>query len=164
MSLPGGMRLEQVTAAHRDAILEFEILNRDFFAAAIPDRGDDFFADYPARHADLLTLQAAGTDRFHVLVTEDGTIAGRFNLVRIDRGEAELGYRVGEAFAGHGVATETVGKVCELARTDYGLTRLRARTTDDNHGSTKVLLRNGFTVVGQTVLNDRPAHLFARDL
>ncbi|GLH96621.1 GNAT family N-acetyltransferase [Phytohabitans aurantiacus] len=156
------MRLQQLTAEHRDAILAFETLNRDYFAASVPDRGDDFFADYPARHAALLAMQAAGTDHFHVLVTEDGTIAGRVNLVCVEGGEAELGYRIGRDFAGRGLATDAVRQVCELAFAEYGLKRLRAATTVDNHGSRAVLLRNGFTVVGETTLDGQPALLFTR--
>jgi len=158
------MRLERLTAWHQDAILEFEIANRDYFRAMIPDRGDAFFADYPAHHAELLAFQAAGTDRPHVLVTEDGAIAGRVNLIRIADGEAELGYRIGQEFAGRGLATEAVRQVCELAGAEYGLTRLRARATDDNAASIAVLLRNGFVVTGETTLNGRPGHHYRRDL
>ncbi|MCW6008297.1 GNAT family N-acetyltransferase [Micromonospora sp. CPCC 205371] len=158
------MRLQRLTAEHRDAILAFETANREYFAASVPDRGDEFFADYPARHAALLAMQDAGTDHFHVLTTEDGTIAGRVNLVCVEDGEAELGYRIGRAFAGRGIATDAVRQVCGLAFTEYGLTRLRAATTVDNHGSRAVLLRNGFTVVGDTTLDDRPTLLFARPL
>lgn len=158
------MRLQQLTAEHRDAVLAFETINRGYFAASVPDRGDDFFADYPARHAALLAMQDAGTDRFHVLVTDDGTIAGRVNLVCVEDREAELGYRIGRDFAGRGLATDAVRQVCELAIAEYGLKRLRAATTMDNHGSRTVLLRNGFTVVGETTLDGRPAQLFTRDL
>lgn len=143
------MRLEQVTAGHLEAVLAFETVNREYFAAAIPDRGEEFFADYPARHAALLRMQDEGTDRFHVLVTGDGAIAGRFNLVDIRDGEAELGYRVGRDFAGRGVATEGVRRVLELAGTEYGLKRLRAQTSADNHASQKVLLRNGFKLISR---------------
>jgi [ribosomal protein S5]-alanine N-acetyltransferase len=158
------MRLEPLTAAHQDAILEFETANRDYFRTTIPDRGDSFFADYPAYHAVLLACQGAGTDRFHVLTTDDGTIAGRVNLVCIADGEAELGYRIGQEFAGRGLATEAVRQICELARTEYGLTRLRARTTDDNAPSATVLLRNGFVVTGTTTLSGGPGHHYRRDL
>lgn len=158
------MRLQRLTAGHRDAILAFETANREYFAASVPDRGDDFFADYPARHAALLAMQDAGTDHFHVLVTGEGTIAGRVNLVRVEDGEAELGYRIGRDFAGRGLATDAVRQVCDLASAEYGLKRLRAATTVDNHGSRTVLLRNGFTVVDETTLDGRPALLFTRDL
>ena len=159
------MRLEQLTAGHETAVLDFETVNREYFAAAIADRGDDFFADYPARHAALLRLQAEGTDLFHVMVTDDGAVAGRFNLVNIGDGAAELGYRVGRDFAGQGLATEAVRQVCHLAATKYGLKRLRAETYVDNHASQKVLLRNGFRLVGQiTEPGHRPTLLFLLDL
>lgn len=158
------MRLEPLAAGHQDAVLEFETANREYFRATISDRGDAFFADYPAHHAELLARQDAGTDRFHVLITDDGTIAGRVNLFRIADGEAELGYRVGRDFAGRGLATDAVRQVCELARAEYGLTRLRARTTDDNAASTAVLLRNGFVVTGETTLPSGPGHSYRRHL
>jgi len=158
------VRLEQLTAEHLDAILEFETSNRDYFSAAVPDRGDGFFANYPARHASLLAMQAAGTDIFHVLVVDDGAIAGRVNLVDIANGEAELGYRIGRAFAGRGLATEAVGRACVLARSTYGLRRLRAATTADNHASRTVLQRNGFQLIGEATLSGRPGQLYALDL
>ena len=145
-------------------MLEFEVVHRDYFAARIPDRGADFFADYPARHTALMAMQVAGSDIFHVIVTDDGTIAGRVNLICIADGEAEIGYRIGRDFAGRGLATEAVRQLCHLARTVYGLRRLRAVTTTDNRASRAVLLRNGFTIIGDTVADGRAAHTFALDL
>ncbi|MBV1850704.1 GNAT family N-acetyltransferase [Catellatospora tritici] len=144
------MRLQQLGAEHLAAVLEFETVNRAHFAATIADRGDEFFADYPARHQALLRMQVAGTDLFHVLMTDEGAVAGRVNLVDISDGEAELGYRVGRDFAGRGLATRSVGQVCELAETVYGLSRLRAETALTNHASRKVLLHNGFGLVAAT--------------
>lgn len=158
------VRLEQLAAEHRDAILAFETVNRDYFAAFVTDRGDDFFAEFPARYAELLELQDAGTDRFHVLVTDDGTIAGRINLFRIADGVAELGYRIGRAYAGRGVATAGVRQVCERAASEYGLHRLRAVTTLGNHASQAILRRNGFAVVGPTQVAGQAGLAFRRDL
>ena len=109
-------------------------------------------------------MQAAGTDHFHVLVADDGTIIGRVNLVDVCDGEAEIGYRIGRDFAGRGLATEAVSRACHLARFGYGLRRLRAVTTVDNPGSRTVLLRNHFRIVGETMVGPRPAHLFTLDL
>lgn len=158
------MRLEPLTAGHRDAVLAFETVNRDYFAAFITDRGDDFFAEFPARYATLLALQDAGTDRFHVLVTEDGTIAGRINLVYIENDAAELGYRIGRAYAGRGLATDGVRQVCALAADRYGLGRLRAVTSVANRASQAVLRHNGFVLVGDTEVAGRPGLRFHRDL
>jgi ribosomal-protein-alanine N-acetyltransferase len=57
---------------HASAVLAFERENRAYFAASIPDRGDEFFAEFDMRYAELLAWQAAGTDYPHMLVTEGG--------------------------------------------------------------------------------------------
>jgi [ribosomal protein S5]-alanine N-acetyltransferase len=150
-------RLELVRADHADALLAFERENREYFAAVIPDRGDDYFAEFAARHAQLLEWQEAGTDYFHVLVTESGEIVGRFNLVEVENGSAELGYRIARAAAGRGLATAAVAEVRELAKTAYGLTTLRAKVTLDNPASHRVLERNGFVATGELLLNGKPA-------
>lgn len=101
---------------------------------------------------------------FHVLVDRDGTVLGRFNLVDAADGVAELGFRVAERVAGRGVATEGVRRVCPLARTEYGLTRLVAKADRDNAGSLAVLRRSGFRPVGEVVGAGRTDLRFTLDL
>ncbi|WP_412543284.1 GNAT family N-acetyltransferase [Longispora sp. K20-0274] len=156
--------LQLLRADHAPALLAFEWENRAYFAAAVPDRGDAYFAEFAARHAALLAEQAAGVCRFHVLVADDGAIVGRVNLMDLVDGAAELGYRIAERATGRGLARAAVTGLCALAATDYGLDTLRAATTVDNHGSRAVLARTGFVPVGETVLGGRPGLLFARDL
>jgi ribosomal-protein-alanine N-acetyltransferase len=162
--------LQLLRLDHAPALLAFERENRAYFAASIPDRGDEFFAEFDTRHAQLLAWQAAGTDYLHVLVTEGGEVVGRVNLTEVADGSAELGYRIAQKAAGQGLATAAVHKVREqglataavhkvreLAATEYSLTRLRARVTLDNPASRKVLERNGFVAVGELTLNGKPA-------
>ncbi|MGS2613890.1 GNAT family N-acetyltransferase [Micromonospora sp. LZ34] len=155
--------LERLGERHAAAVLRFERENREWFARSVPDRGDDYFARFAARHAALLAEQATGRCHFHVLV-DDGEVLGRFNLVDVADGEAELGYRVAERVAGRGVATEGVRRVCELARDEYGLRRLVASATLDNAGSLAVLRRTGFTPAGEVVLGGRPGLRHVREL
>ncbi|MEU0127970.1 GNAT family N-acetyltransferase [Streptomyces sp. NPDC006289] len=156
--------VERLRADHAPALLAFERENRAFFAASVPDRGDEFFAGFDARLAGLLAEQAAGTDHFHVLAEDDGTVLGRVNLVGVAGGSAELGYRVAERATGRGLATSAVREVCALAFAEYGLTALRARTTVDNAGSRAVLARTGFAEAGAITLMGKPGLLFTRDL
>ena len=149
--------LQLVRLDHAPALLAFEQENRAYFAASVPDRGNEFFAEFDTRHAQLLAWQAAGTDYFHLLVAEGGEVVGRVNLVEVADGSAELGYRIAQKAAGQGLATAAVRKVRELAATAYGLTTLRARVTVDNPASRKVLEHNGFVAVGELTLNDKPA-------
>ena len=148
------MDLQRLDARHAAAVLRFERENRQWFARTVPDRGDAYFADFTARHAALLAEQEAGVCHFHVLVGEDGAVLGRFNLVDAADGVAELGFRVAERAAGRGVATDGVRRVCTLARTDYGLTRLVAEAARDNPGSLAVLRRTGFRPVDEAGRTD----------
>jgi [ribosomal protein S5]-alanine N-acetyltransferase len=62
--------------------------------------------------------------------------------------EAELCCRIGQEFADRRPVSETARQVCEQARAEHGLIRLRARTRVDDAASIAVLLRNGFAVMG----------------
>ena len=137
--------LQRLRAEHAAAILDFEITNRGYFAASITDRGDEFFEQFADRHHALLADQEAGRRACYVLVAEDGTVLGRFNLVFVADGVAELGYRVAEQAAGHGVATATVRDLCRLAASEHGVTTLKAATATNNAASQRVLLKAGFT-------------------
>ncbi|HEY3501743.1 MAG TPA: GNAT family N-acetyltransferase [Actinocatenispora sp.] len=158
------MRLEQLTAGHRAAVLDFETVNRDYFTGFISDRGDEYFARFAEMYAGLLAEQDAGICRFHVLVADDGTVAGRVNLVDLVDGAAELGYRIARAYAGQGLATDGVRQVCARAASRYGLRRLHAVTSVANRASQAVLRHNGFVLVGDTEIVGRPGFRFHRDL
>lgn len=140
--------LQRLQAGHASAVLAFELANRAYFAAAVSDRGDDFFDQFADRHKALLAEQEADTCAFYVLVAEDGSVLGRFNLVNIEDRTAELGYRVAQHVAGRGVATATVRNLCQLAATRHGLRTLRAATARENAASQKVLTKAGFVPVG----------------
>ncbi|MFD3549286.1 GNAT family N-acetyltransferase [Streptomyces sp. NPDC058655] len=157
-------RLELLRPDHAPALLEFERDNRSYFATAVPDRGDHYFAHFDVRHRDLLAEQAAGLHFFHVLVGESGEVVGRVNLVDVADGAAELGYRIAERAAGQGLATAAVREACRRAASDYGLTRLRAVTTLDNAASRAVLARTGFLPGAEIRLDGRPGLGYTLDL
>ena len=140
--------LQQLHAGHAPAVFTFELANRAYFAASISDRGDDFFGQFTDRHKALLAEQEAGLGAFYVLVAEDGSVLGRFNLYEIKDGTAELGYRVAERVAGRGVATAAVRELCRLAVSRHGLRELRAATSNANVASQKVLTKAGFVPAG----------------
>jgi [ribosomal protein S5]-alanine N-acetyltransferase len=140
--------LQRLHACHAPAVLAFELANRDYFAASISDRGDDFFDHFADRHGALLAEQETGIGAYYVLVAEDGSVLGRFNLYHLKDGSAELGYRVAQHAAGRGVATATVREMCRLAAARHGLRTLRAATSRDNAASQRVLAKAGFVPVG----------------
>ncbi|MFJ3643400.1 GNAT family N-acetyltransferase [Streptomyces sp. NPDC090108] len=158
----GAERLERLGAQHAPALLEFERVNRAYFARSISDRGDAYFREFTARLHALLAEQDAGICHFHVVTDARGELIGRVNLVDVADGAAELGYRIGERSAGRGVATRAVAEVCRLAAASYGLSALTAMTTLGNTASRTVLARNGFTVTGDTEIKGQPALRYRR--
>ena len=140
--------LQRLRADHAQAVLAFELANRAYFAGFINDRGDEFFDQFTDRHNAMLAEQEAGACAFYLLVAEDGSVLGRFNLFRIENGTAELGYRVAQDVAGRGVATATVRELCQLAAVRHGLHTLRVATSHDNAASQQVLIKAGFVPVG----------------
>jgi ribosomal-protein-alanine N-acetyltransferase len=159
--------LQPLQADHAPAVLAFELANRAYFAASIPDRGDEYFDRFTERFGGLLAEQDAGTCAFYVLVDDDGSVLGRFNLVDIEDHVAELGYRVAQRVTGRGVATATVQELCRLAAARHGLRTVRAAAADQNVASQRVLTNAGFVAVGPADpdhLSGKPGTWYQRDL
>ncbi len=159
--------LKQLHAGQAPAVLAFELANRAYFAASVSDRGDDFFAQFTDRYNALLAEQEAGICALYVLVAEDGSVLGRFNLVDIEDHTAELGYRVAQHVAGRGVATAVVRELCRLATARHGLRTLRAAAASQNVASQKVLAKAGFVPAGPADpahLGGKPGTWYQRDL
>ena len=146
--------IERLRPDHAAAVLAFEQENRTYFAATIPDRGDDYFTHFADRHEALLVEQATGTCHFHVLIGDGGVVLGRVNLVDVADGSAELGFRIAEKATGQGLATTSVRKMAKLAATTYRLRSLRAGASATNTGSQKVLTRTGFTQTSEETMPD----------
>jgi RimJ/RimL family protein N-acetyltransferase len=159
--------LQLLRADHAPAVLAFELGNRAYFTASISDRGDEYFEHFAERHNDLLAEQEAGTHAYYVLVAEDGSVLGRFNLFEIGDGTANLGYRVAQHVAGRGVATAAVLEICRIAAARHGLRTLRAATSAGNVASQRVLTKAGFIPAGPADPADvggKPGTWYQRDL
>jgi ribosomal-protein-alanine N-acetyltransferase len=156
--------LQRLRADHTPAVLAFELANRAYFATFVSDRGDEFFDQFTERFDELLAEQEAGSCAYYLLVGEDGSVLGRFNLYDIANGTAELGYRVAEHVAGHGVATATVQEVCRLAAAQFGLHTMRAAVTHGNVASQKVLAKAGFVPAGPANPGGKPGTWYERDV
>jgi ribosomal-protein-alanine N-acetyltransferase len=151
-----GVTLERLTADHADALLAFELENRAYFAAAIADRGDEYFAHFTEDLQARLAEQEAGECRLHVLVAADGAVVGRVNLFDIADGSAKVGYRLAEHATGRGLATAAVRAVVRIAATDYGLRELIAGAATANLASRAVLTHAGFLLTSESTVGARP--------
>jgi ribosomal-protein-alanine N-acetyltransferase len=132
-----------LTEVDEPELLAFETANREFFARTVGDRGDEYFASFPARHRRLVTENRAGTSMLFVVRDAEGRVVGRVNIAAVGDGCGDVGYRMAEDVCGRGVARSAVRLVlAEAAR--RGLTRLTAMTTVDNVASQRVLQVTGF--------------------
>jgi ribosomal-protein-alanine N-acetyltransferase len=149
-------QLQLLQRCHAAAVLDFEVANRAYFAHFITDRGDEFYQNFCEGYGELLAEQEAGVCVYYVLLDEDGTVVGRFNLYDLVDGTAEVGYRVAEMVAGHGIATSTLRMLCRLAAANHGLRTLKAKTRNESVASQRVLEKAGFISVGPAVVAGRP--------
>jgi ribosomal-protein-alanine N-acetyltransferase len=140
--------LQLLQLDHAEALLDFELTNRAYFAAAISDRGDEYFQQFTELLAGLLAEQTSGNGAYYVLVSDDASIIGRFNLKLAEDGTAELGYRVAQTATGRGVATTAVEELCRVAPQRHGVRTVKAAASLANVASQRVLLKAGFVEVG----------------
>ncbi|MEJ6001140.1 GNAT family N-acetyltransferase [Paucibacter soli] len=130
------------------ALLHFELENRAWFEQHIEARPEPFYAPQgvQAHIADLLAQHERSEFHPLLIVGAQGQILGRANLKGIDRqaGCAELGYRIGQAHTGQGLASLAVREMVRLARERWGLRTLLAFVSEVNPASARVLEKHGF--------------------
>jgi ribosomal-protein-alanine N-acetyltransferase len=134
------------------ALAQLLAVNREFLAPWEPIRAEEYFTADGQRGAvqQALEQHARGATVPHVILHQD-LIVGRVTLSNIVRGafqSCNLGYWVGSAHNGRGVATAAVGEMTQVAFGDLGLHRIEAGTLLDNLASQRVLERNRFVRFG----------------
>lgn len=151
--------LEPLSMAHVEELMAFEKNNRTYFERSVPPRSEDYFI--PERFMEimqnLVDEQEQGLCRMYIIRDEMGELVGRINLfdiVDVNAYEAshtikkaEVGYRVGEAHTGKGIATKALKLVLEEAFMKHGIEVVEAGTSPSNIGSQIALLKNGFEFV-----------------
>jgi [ribosomal protein S5]-alanine N-acetyltransferase len=124
--------------------------SRAFLAPWEPKWGPDEF-DRRAWRSRLRRYReeiAQGTGiPFLIFMKDSGQLAGGITLGNIRHGvaqTAQIGYWVGEPFAGRGLMLESVGLVARFAFETLRLHRLEAACIPDNQRSIRVLEKAGF--------------------
>ena len=150
---PGaGVRVRLVTEDDAPAVTELLRTSREHLAPWEPVRPDDYATEAFQRRAlgEALDVHAQGRG-VPLVITADGAVVGRISVNDVVRGafqSAHLGYWVGAAHTGRGVAGAAVAQVVRLAFDELGLHRLQADTLVHNAASRAVLARNGFEPIG----------------
>lgn len=144
------IQIRTLRSSDAQALLEFEIDNREWFESHIDPRPSEFYSlQGVAEHIDAyLTGYALGTWHSLVVLDARGKIIGRANLKNIDSQlhSAEVGYRVARSACGQGLATQALRRLIEEARERWRLARLVAYVYPENAGSRVVLERCGFVL------------------
>jgi len=142
-----------VTQDDAPVLAELLRVNRDFLAPWEPIRDDD---DYTVE-GQRATIRSAleryrqGITVPHVILDEEDRVVGRITLNEIVRGpfqSCHLGYWLGAAANGRGLATAAVRDMIRVAFEEQGLHRIQAGTLLHNVRSQRVLERNGFVRFG----------------
>lgn len=143
--------IEKLQVTDAEELYKFELDNRTFFEEMVPSRGNDYynFEIFKKRHVALLEEQVQGSSHFYLIKDKDSSILGRINVVDIDESQknGSLGYRVGQAYTGKNIATKALKLLLETVN-DKGIKQIKAKTTNNNIASQKVLEKNGFERIG----------------
>jgi ribosomal-protein-alanine N-acetyltransferase len=147
----GATRLIQVADAAE--LAEIVQASREFLAPWDPVRSESYFTVDGQRAVieRLLATHETGAGLPHVILGPEGRVAGRITLSGIVRGPFQscaVGYWVGVADGGRGLATAALAEMVGIAFGELGLHRVQAETLLDNVRSQRVLDRNGFTRFG----------------
>ncbi|MFB4166795.1 GNAT family N-acetyltransferase [Virgibacillus sp. JSM 102003] len=141
--------IERLHSTDAGKLYEFELENRDFFEGMVPSRGDDYydFETFKKKTNALLDEQAQELSYFYLIKNKDGSILGRMNLVDIENGLGHIGYRVGKAYTGKGIANTALKLLLDVINNNQGIKQVSAKTTTNNRASQKVLEKNGFKYI-----------------
>ncbi|CAN5539837.1 ribosomal protein S5-alanine N-acetyltransferase [soil metagenome] len=148
--------LRPLGAADAPSLLELRLQDRDFLTDFEPHRQPSYFTrsgQAAEIAADQIDDRAGAGHAFGIFLTKDEQLAGRVRLSNLVRGawhNATLGYFVGRAYSGRGVATEAVGLVLGFAFEEVRLHRVQAGVMPHNDASRRVLEKNGFRLEGRS--------------
>ena len=147
------IRLRPVVLADAGALAASLTRSRTYMKPWEPERSDSFYTEEGQRErlAGALADRDSGHAMPWVLCDGEDRAIGAFTLNSMVLGpfrSAALGYWVDVGFAGRGLATATVRRICELARDELRLHRIEACTLPYNEASQRVLAKCGFEQIG----------------
>ena len=149
-----GLRIRPPEPADAQALLAFELANRDWFETWVQPRDDSFYSLEGVHAAIAQSAQARREDRgYHFLVLDGERLVGRVNLHGVRRSQhqsAELGYRVARDETGRGVASVATALCLAQAFGPLALWRVEATARPETAGSIRVLERCGFRRFGHS--------------
>ena len=143
------IQLTALRKADEEALLAFETENRAYFERSVPGRGEAYYdpETFAVRHQALLDEQDRGEGYFFLIRNGEGVIIGRINAFDLEMDTCSVGYRVGEAHAGKGVAKEAMRQFL-IYLCEHRFREVYAKTVANNIASQRILQKNGFKKTG----------------
>ncbi len=142
------LSLEKLRIEDSKALFEFELNNKTYFEKTVPSRGDEYYQFDSFLHQldSLIDEQNHEISNFYLIKDINHSILGRMNLVDIEKEQAigHLGYRVGQLYAGKGIASRALKLLLEKISEEGIVKQVKAKTTTNNIASQRVLEKNGF--------------------
>lgn len=125
--------------------------------------GNDFeIAKYTARMPYPLTEAAVASwlgshgpnkTALKICRRSDGAICGQVGITRTDPGRGELGYWIGRAHWGQGIATEAAQAILDFAFAELAMEEIEASCRVTNPGSRRVIEKCGFQPRGHGLMH-----------
>lgn len=79
-------------------------------------------------------------------IDKDGELIGSISIDLEDNATARLGYWLDEKYWGVGIMTKAISGIIKYGTSRFSVKRFCADTLDNNIGSEKVLIKNGFSI------------------
>ena len=150
------MQLLPASAGWAQAMLDFEVRNRQHFAPWDPLPGDMFFTELfwamRLRQREEDARQDKGMMFLLMAESEPGRIIGTINLSNCVRGifqACHLGYKLDKDYEGQGMMSEALQAVIGFAFGELKLHRIMANYQPQNIRSAAVLQKLGFMIEGE---------------
>ncbi|NVJ65520.1 MAG: GNAT family N-acetyltransferase [Gammaproteobacteria bacterium] len=140
------MKFCLLTLEDTEALLAFELENRDWFEATIEKRADDFYDINSVKAQINHFLDLFQQKQMYPALIKDksGKILARTNLRLANNGYDTIGYRVSKKASGKGVATFATKEILRIAKNEFNLNGISAFVSIENPASASVLSKFGF--------------------
>ena len=139
--------LEKIAPRHSAALLLFERDNAPYFEEYVPTRPAEMLTDNGmAKAIDALVDEMDRGEGFYFVALDVDEIVGRLNIT-FEGDAAEVGYRVGQATAGHGLAGWMLEEGINRVKAYEKISRLTGHALSSNPASIRVLERANFNLI-----------------
>ncbi|MCR6110756.1 GNAT family N-acetyltransferase [Bacillus sp. A301a_S52] len=137
--------LKLLTLDDRERLFYFEKENKYFFESMVPPRPETYNMKHTFNKVieQLIDEQNRKKSYFYLIMNNKDDLVGRLNVTDIDNECGNIGYRIGESYCGQGLASKAL-KHFLLTTPDLPLKCLKAKTTNHNISSQRVLEKNQF--------------------